>query len=185
MNTQAILYCILYNTCHFHKRLIVFAVCRRLYVQYFDINSISTRQLLEMGTCWPLFWSHGLINSWLCVSVSPHSLYMAQYLLFFPIWSSLHLGGIVSSVRLSLILFFFCLFFPCTSLSWLFQPARSPTRHTDTEKPAVTERGRGCWDCLIGEGQVFHSKSCPGCLATNGVTGYPSYRGIIVYQPKV
>lgn len=43
----------------------------------------------------------------------------------------------------------------------------------------MSERRRGCSDGLIDERQVFHPKGSPGCLATNGVTGYPTYRGII------
>lgn len=57
----------------------------------------------------------------------------------------------------------------------LFHPW-NPTRQTDIERGTdVTGRGRSCWDGLMNhDGQVFHPRSSPGCLATNGVKGYPT-----------
>lgn len=69
----------------------------------------------------------------------------------------------------------------CAIVSVYPSPARPPARQREREKETgVMERGR-CSDCLIDEGQVFHPKSSSGCLATSGVTGYPSLQIYILY----
>lgn len=89
-------------------------------------------------------------------------------------WTCISVGYLlVMSNSFSLFLFFsICLA--------IFQPlsCHLPYRDKDRET-GVSERRRGCSDGLIDERQVFHPKGSPGCLATNGVTGYPTYRGII------
>lgn len=44
----------------------------------------------------------------------------------------------------------------------------------------VWQRGRLCWDGLIDERLMLHPRSCPGCLATNGVTQVTIHVGSLI-----
>lgn len=109
----------------------------------------------------------------LTVSICPHCLYVALYLfviisdrLYVPYY---HLICVLLSPSP------FLMSSPLCPDSPLLHP-RNPTRQTDIERgTGVTRRGRSCWDGLMNhDGQVFHPRSSPGCLATNGVKGYPT-----------